>query len=95
MRHRYSVRDKRRLIQFDAIELQSRRIRHRQRDAGLILFEISFGGTGRTLNDDKPEVFKLQAGLKVFKTARKWQQPALRARQKADNLFRVLAAHRR
>ena len=59
VRHRQSVRDKRRLVEFDAVELQSRRIRHRQRDAGLILFEISLGDTGRTLHDDELEVFEL------------------------------------
>jgi len=95
VRRRRSVRDKRRLTKPDAIELQSRRICHRERDAGLILFEISLGGAGRTLYDDKPEVFKLQAGLNVFKIAGKRQQLALGARQQPDDLFRVHTAHRR
>jgi hypothetical protein len=61
----------------------------------LILFEISLGGAGRTLHDDKPKVFKMQAGLNVFKIAGKRQQPALGAGQQADDLFRVRAVRRR
>ena len=58
VRHGQSVRDERRLLELDAVELQSRRIRHRERDTGLILFEISFGGAGRTLHDDELEASK-------------------------------------
>lgn len=95
VRYRQSVGDERWLIQRNAIELESRRIRHRQRDAGLTLLEISFGDAGRPLHDDEPEVFKREADLRELEITIQRQEPALGARQQATNCFRLRTEHRR